>query len=44
MSSLVATALTDGMARIRGGVFRMGADDGYFEEAPAHMVLSLIHI
>jgi formylglycine-generating enzyme required for sulfatase activity len=38
MNSLVATALTDGMARIPGGVFRMGADDGYFEEAPAHMV------
>ena len=28
MNSLVATALTDGMARIPGGVFRMGADDG----------------
>jgi formylglycine-generating enzyme required for sulfatase activity len=37
-SSDVSTALTDGMALIPGGRFRMGADDGYFEEAPAHMV------
>ena len=26
----------DGMAHIPGGRFRMGADDGYAEEAPAH--------
>ena len=28
----------DGMVRIAGRRFRMGADDGYAEEAPAHLV------
>ncbi len=33
-----ATVIHRGMVRVPGGRFRMGADDGYAEEAPAHLV------
>lgn len=33
-----AKPLTEGMARVPGGMFRMGSDSAYPEEAPAHRV------
>jgi sulfatase modifying factor 1 len=38
MRASIPTNITGGMAQVAGGTFRMGSDDNYPEERPAHSV------